>query len=477
MKSKIILIILLTISGRAFAQTDSLAHYLNVAAQNNPTIKAEFLTYKASLERVPQASPIPDPQLEMGFFLKPMEIIDGKQIANFQLMQMFPWFGTRRAARNEATEMARMAYEKFRETRDNLFFEVKNSWYTLQNLQQQLTNIRENRVLLVALKELSTNRFAAPSVSGSAKTSAQSIPATSPTQPAASGGMAGMEGATGSSVQPQQAQSMGQMSGGGAMSGGTGGGMSDVLRIELELNELEEQEQALLSQITTAKARFNSLLSRSAQEAVILPDSISQRVFSLDDDFIMETIRRQNPMLAMANAEADAYKAKLEMDKKMGLPMLGIGLQYSVIGKRMDMGIPISDMNGKDMIMPMVTVSIPIWRKKYTAAQNESRFMRQAAEQKHQSTLDNLTSEYISIREQLADAQRKVMLYEKQRRLAEATYQLSLREYAAGMSSISNVLDIERQLLEYKFKRSSAVATYNTVVAMIENLLSEPQNE
>jgi len=45
------------------------------------------------------------------------------------------------------------------------------------------------------------------------------------------------------------------------------------------------------------------------------------------------------------------------------------------------------------------------------------------------------------------------------------------------MSSISNVLDIERQLLEYKFKRSSAVATYNTVVAMIENLLSEPQNE
>jgi hypothetical protein len=56
------------------------------------------------------------------------------------------------------------------------------------------------------------------------------------------------------------------------------------------------------------------------------------------------------------------------MDKKMSYPMLGVGLQYSVIGKRMDMGhagLPVTEMNGMDMIMPMVSISLPLYRSKY----------------------------------------------------------------------------------------------------------------
>ena len=98
----------------AYSQpADSLGYYLELAARNNPQINADFSLYKASLEKVPQAGAYPDPELEIGFFLKPMEILSGKQIADFTLMQMFPWFGTRKAARNEATEMARMAYEQY----------------------------------------------------------------------------------------------------------------------------------------------------------------------------------------------------------------------------------------------------------------------------------------------------------------------------------------------------------------------------
>ena len=47
------------------------------------------------------------------------------------------------------------------------------------------------------------------------------------------------------------------------------------------------------------------------------------------------------------------------------LPMLGIGLQYSLIGKKpedMSMG-SMSGMNGKDMFMPMLKISLPIFRK------------------------------------------------------------------------------------------------------------------
>ena len=54
---------------------DSLARYLEIAAENNPGLNADFLTYKAALEKVPQAGAWPDPQLDMGFFLKPMDIV------------------------------------------------------------------------------------------------------------------------------------------------------------------------------------------------------------------------------------------------------------------------------------------------------------------------------------------------------------------------------------------------------------------
>lgn len=122
----------------AYSQpADSLGYYLELAARNNPQINADFSLYKASLEKVPQAGAYPDPELEIGFFLKPMEILSGKQIADFTLMQMFPWFGTRKAARNEATEMARMAYEQFRNSRNNLYYEVKSQWYQLCNISEQ----------------------------------------------------------------------------------------------------------------------------------------------------------------------------------------------------------------------------------------------------------------------------------------------------------------------------------------------------
>ena len=148
----------------AYSQpADSLGYYLELAARNNPQINADFSLYKASLEKVSQAGAYPDPELEIGFFLKPMEILSGKQIADFTLMQMFPWFGTRKAARNEATEMARMAYEQFRNSRNNLYYEVKSQWYQLCNISEQYKNTQANLRLLDQLEQLALNRFSAPS--------------------------------------------------------------------------------------------------------------------------------------------------------------------------------------------------------------------------------------------------------------------------------------------------------------------------
>ncbi|MCK7539767.1 MAG: hypothetical protein MZV63_57095 [Marinilabiliales bacterium] len=86
---------------------DSLIIYLETAAANNPAVQQKLLEYQAALQKVPQAGSIPDPELSAGYFLKPMELVSGNQVADLRLMQMFPWFGTLKNAKDEMSLMAR----------------------------------------------------------------------------------------------------------------------------------------------------------------------------------------------------------------------------------------------------------------------------------------------------------------------------------------------------------------------------------
>ncbi|WP_294079972.1 TolC family protein [Proteiniphilum sp. UBA5384] len=464
--------------------SDSLLHYLEVAARNNPGVRADFLAYKASLEKKPQAGAYPDPELEIGFFLQPMEIIDGRQIVDFTLMQMFPWFGTRKAARTEAEHMANMAFEQFRETRDNLYLRVYTQWFTLCSLQQQLSNSRENRDYLKQLETLAIRKFSASpaGATGSGErtqtTSATGSSSTATSSMGASGNMGSMGSSMGgTTTQPQTTgNTMSSMSSGGSMqSMGSSSGMSAVLRIQLEIAELENSIESILSQIEAETAAFNVLLNRPDNNRVHLPDSIIAIPFSLDVALTAEQINLNNPMLAMIDQEGAAYRAKAEMDKKMGYPMLGIGLQYSVIGKRMDMGhagLPVTDMNGKDMIMPMVSISLPIYRSKYKAQQKESNIRWQASRQQYADTQNTLYTELYRSRHSLDDASRKIALYEKQAQLAQTTYHLLVQEFISGKSDLTDVIQVQRQLLDYKLKKAESIAEYNTMVASIQKLAS-----
>ena len=190
----------------------------------------------------------------------------------------------------------------------------------------------------------------------------------------------------------------------------------------------------------------------------------------------MSKISTQNPMLRMINQEELAYKAKQEMDKKMSMPMLGVGLQYSLIKKRMDMGIPITDMNGMDMLMPMVSISIPIFRNKYKAQQKESEYLQQSVREKYTDTYNALEAELFQAKHQMENAERQMTLLKKQTELANTTYNLVVQEFVTGKSDLADVIQVQRQLLDYRLKQSKAVATYNTMVASAQRIISFKEN-
>lgn len=417
-----ILLPAIALSSFANAQTDSLKHYLEVASTNNPGVKANYKAYQASLQKIPQAGAIPDLQLDMGFYTKPMDIIDGKQIADFTLMQMFPWFGTRKAAQNEAEHLSNVAFEQFRESLNILYLDVYTQWFLMGSLQQKLKNLDEHKLLLKQLEELAIQKFSTSAYSSGS------------------------------------------------------GDMSSTLRVRLETVELENQVQTVLSELKAEKAKFNALLNRNPDSNIVLPDSIEEIPFILDIQTAMEEISTQNPALLMIDQENKAYKAKAKADRKMSMPMIGLGLQYSLIGKRAGETIPVTHMNGMDMLMPMVSISLPIYRNKYKAQQRESRFWQQSATEKYNDTYNSIRAELVQIKHQLEDALRTVGLLEKQTDLAKTTYRLIISEFATGKSDLNDVIQVQRQLLDYRLRESDAIADYNTKVASAQKLISFNEN-
>jgi outer membrane protein TolC len=469
------------------AQEDSLAHYLSVAAANNPSLRAARLTFEAAQQKIPQAGAYADPTLEMGAFIEPMEYAGGRQIAQFQLMQMFPWFGSRKAARTEARHMSQMAFEQFREARDNVFMEVYTQWYALCALKQKLLNSRENRAWLEQLEQLALRRYTSPP-----GTSPQPPPkegeTTSPQPPPKEGGM-NMGGGMTAGGATSGGMSSGMAMGGNSFSpslGGGGGevGLGEVFSVQLSIMEIESAMESLRAEIAAQKARFNTLLNRPAASEIALPDSIERLPFRPDRERILSEIAERNPMLGMYRQESLAWEAKAEMDRKMGYPMFGVGLQYMLMAplpaaapasSGMDDGMnapaPMA-MNGKDMLMPMLSLSIPLYRSKYKAAQRESRLLQQAGEAKQADAFNRLEAELHRAIYLLDDAERKIDLYRRQSALAHTTATLSTQEFISGKADLSSVIQIHRQLLDYRLREAEAVAAYNTAVAAIQKLAS-----
>jgi outer membrane protein TolC len=261
--------------------------------------------------------------------------------------------------------------------------------------------------------------------------------------------------------------------------GATSSGMSGVLRIQMEIAELENNIESVLSEINAEKAKFNALLNRPAESEIAVPDTFRQVDFLFDINSVMQQVAEQNPMLGMWKEEERMYKAKAVMDSKMSYPMFGIGLQYMLINKSksasMDMNgntSDVSSMNGKDMFMPMVSISIPIYRGKYKAQQRESALLQQASRDKQANTLNMLEAELYRSKHNLDDAARKISLYQKQTELAQSAYNLTVQEFATGKGDLTNVIQVQRQLLDYELKTAEATAVYNTMVANIQKLIS-----
>src|SRR5690554_6660464 len=312
----------------------TLEEYLIMAAENNPELKSQFALYQASLEQVNQAGTLADPEISMGFFIQKMETLMGDQKADVSIMQKFPWFGMLKVQEEEAALMAKAQFESFREAKNNLFFQVKESYYQLYLQEEKLQITAENRVILETMERLALARFGSGSISETNSPGPAPVSRPSSTESAAVNAMGMNGGLPTASSRAVPASSMGMADMGGVSSGK----MTDVLRVQIQIKEIDNDLVQLAEVKETLQTKFNLLLNRDPRMDVILPENLEASQLLLSQQALLDSVLQNNPMIKMLELDGEAAIKQGEMAKLEGRPMFGLGVNYMYYSKREPMG-------------------------------------------------------------------------------------------------------------------------------------------
>jgi outer membrane protein TolC len=459
----------------AYSQTDSLLQYLEIAAGNNPMVLQRYAEYEAALQKVQQVGGLPDPELSFGIFLSPMELVGGNQVADIRLMQMFPWFGVLKASKDEMSLMVNAKHELFRDAKLQVFYDVQRTWYELIKVRQNINFSEKNIEILHTIERLAIVRFkAVPSGNSSTPANRQTSTGSVQRSPSGSSGMQTMGGNQGNSAITSFNQSNESMQGNPMGSSSGSSGLSDVYRIQIETGDIQNNIELLKNQLNTITAQFNSFLNRPPDAGVTIPDTLIAETFEPYWLAIRDSILGNNPMLGMLKFEEQSIDARKIMVTKMGYPMIGLGVNYSLVNKS---EMSTSSMNGKDMVMPMVTATLPIYRKKYKAIRNETDFLKTANLQNYNATSNTLQTEYYQAMQLYEDAKRRIKLYAEQSDLASKSLDIMLKSFASSNSDLTDILRVWQQTLDYEYRQAEAITDFNTSIAWLKRLMAFSQTK
>jgi outer membrane protein TolC len=459
-----------------FSQPDSLSSYLELAAKNNPTVLQKFSEYKAALQKIPQAGSLPDPELTAGVLVQRMMLVMGYQIADIKLMQMFPWFGMLKYAKDEVSQMAKAKFETYIEAVNQAGFDTRTNWYELYRLGQSLKISGRNLELLKTIERIAIVNYRA-GVPGRSGRQA-SVPSSGQNRMQQQGAVAGTQsmeamGNT-SPISPSASpgtESRMEESSMGAASGATG--LTDIYRIQIGISNLQNEIELIHDQQRSATARFNSILNRPPLTPVAIPDTliVDTLVMNMDLNSVSDSILENNPALAMIKYEKSSIESRAKMVRRMGYPMLGIGVDYTIMSKFGAVSFP---MNGADMVMPMVSITLPVYRKKYRSMQEETGQLKTAKEEEYEAGVNNLQSEYFQAMELYRDARRRISFYSGQFLLAKKSLDIIIKSYSVGSAGLIDILFLQQQSHDYELKKAEAVTDFNTALAWLNRLMMRP---
>lgn len=391
--------------------SDSLQILVNQAIQLSPRIKMLELKKESANFRVIQNSNLPDPMLSIGFSNLPVPSLSFKKEPMTEKMiglsQEFPFPGKlKQMAESEKKEVEMIELELI-DARNEIRKEFIKAYNELRLVRKYIVVLENTKILLKNMLEIVRAKFI-------------------------------------SSSEPQQ----------------------NLLKIELELTNVENMLQEKMSMEKSTLAMINSLLFRSHDSPFEVEDFPILESKSLELVSLLGIAKKSSPVLKSLIVAKEKARINESIARYDLYPMFNLSLKYSFRDK-------IDGVKMDNLATVMLDVSLPLnYGGKVTAKIDETKAMQEFFEQQYQLNIQMLTiSLSASISKVNSLIQRIRLIEEGSLIQAQENLKTALTEYQVGKIDFINVIDAQMELLRIENELYQLKTDYLNEMNEIEYLI------
>jgi outer membrane protein TolC len=393
----------------------SLRQAVAYALAHSPALRASFHDWQASTYAAPQARKLPEPQVTVTGFVRPVETRVGPQLVKLGVMQWFPWPSRLNNAARAATRKASAAQQRFEAHALDIAAQVSRVYWAIWVVEHRRQVRGEQKEILTTFSEMVRYRMEVDKAS-----------------------------------------------------------LADIAQVSLDLSRIEDDLVVLDQQRRKLDARMVRLLGAPPGTSIPVDASVMVPVAERPVEARAElmSVAAGHPRVTAIVSMERAAQAKAKAARGARAPSFGVGVDWVITGAALDPTMPDS---GKDPVMVMGGLRVPVWAGAYKAAERQAeaqgaafRARRVAAEQRAAADVE----EWLVT---IEDTARRVTLHETTLiPQSEAAYESALGGYQVGTSTLAAVLMAERMLIEHRLKVFETQAKHAVAWAELQAVVGRP---
>ena len=363
----------------------SVETFIKMAHEHNPGLKAMRLHYASAKEKAAQVSDYPDPTVSVGLGALPIETRLGAQRLKIGVTQMIPWKGLLNAKKGMVTSKAEI-YANIHQVKEiDIAYSIRSAYSTLSLLRDKEKVIQSKLELLEVLADLAKSAVR----SGKGK-------------------------------------------------------LSNVLLIQRSREGLESELGILQKRKETPTININHWAGRSLKDPI---DLVSDKSLLKTEGELLQFANADHPEYQILKNQINASQKAIELTEYESKPKVGVGLDYALIDSRNN--APELAGNGRDVLMPMASISIPLHTGRYTAKRQEEKLKQEAILATIKDHQEMYQAEIAAAYSQSELSLLEIERVEGLKNITRETLDLMRTEYASEGTRFEELLRLEMELIDY----------------------------
>jgi len=242
----------------------------------------------------------------------------------------------------------------------------------------------------------------------------------------------------------------------------------DIVRAQIELATMEDDLISMTRMRTPIVAQLNAMLNQPTDQELLWPQRDTFTPAEINPRLIADHIRSANPELSAMQQQIIASQKMVNLAKKRYWPDVSLGLEVE--------DAPNRGMNGgRDPIMAMVSINLPIWTDNYSAGVRQAQAETAMARREKIQMEFDLVAQAQQIMYEMDDNLRKIRLYENVL-IPKAKEMLAVTEQAYRTNTVDfmTLIDAEQKLLSFQLYYERSLTNYLQKQAELEMLTGQP---